>query len=232
MGVRVVLFKPEVSGNVGAVARLMGNFDVQELVLIQPKCDHLSKESQDRAKHNKQILKKAVILDSLDQLECATLIATTARVGTDFNLPRSPLLPSQLAELVPVGADVGIVFGPEGPGLSNEEISKCDFTVSIPTTKRYAAMNLSHAVGIILYELFQARSLYHIASHIKSMGVAEKKQLLKMVDATIEGIDWDTHASRKETQLRLWHKIVGKSFLTNREAMAFMGFLRQIQKGK
>ena len=230
MAVTVILVEPEVEGNVGAVARLMGNFDVHDLVLIRPKCDHLSKEAQDRAKHNKQILKKALILESLDQVSIATLVATTARVGTDFNIPRSPLLPKQLAEVLPSDADIGIVFGPEGSGLSNEEILRCDFTVAIPTTKEYAAMNLSHAVGILLYEIFAAKEM-HIASHIAPIGAPEKKQLLKMVDEMLASIEW-SKKSQPETQRRLWHKLVGKSFLSRREAYALMGFLRQLKKAE
>ena len=225
----VILVRPEVAGNVGAVARLMGNFDVHDLVLISPQCDHLSKEAQDRAKHNKDVLKKALVLESLDDVACATLVATTAKTGTDFNMPRSPLVPKQLASLVPAKADVGIVFGPEGPGLSNAEITKCDFTVAIPTMKKYPSMNLSHAVGIILYELFEARALYHIASHVTPMNATEKKQVLKMADAFIDSIDWGT-PFKTETQHRLWHKLVGKSFMTKREAFALMGFLRELQK--
>jgi tRNA/rRNA methyltransferase len=230
MAITVILVKPEVAGNVGAIARLMGNFDVHRLVLVRPKCDHLSKEAQDRAKHNKEILAKAEVVDSIEDAGCETLIATTSKLGSDFNIPRSPLLPKQLAARIPSKTGLGVVFGPEGPGLSNEEIMKCDVTVSIPTTKRYAALNLSHAVGIILYELFEW-SPDHIASHVTPASAAEKKQALKMADAVIDGIDWRA-ASKAETQRRLWHKLVGKSFLTKREAFALMGFLRQVQKPK
>lgn len=230
MGVTVVLVRPEVAGNVGAVARLMGNFDVHRLVLVAPQCDHLSKEALDRAKHNKDVLKRAKVLGSLQDVAAGTRVATTSRVGSDFNLPRSPVLPGQLAGLVPPSADVAVVFGPEGPGLSNGEILACDFAVSIPTSRAYPAMNLSHAVAIILYELSAARPTDHIASHIRPMGASEKRQLLKMVDGLIDGIDWGAKASRPVTQRRLWHRLIGRSFLTMREAYALMGFLRQLRK--
>ena len=34
----------------------------------------------------------------------------------------------------------------------------------------------------------------------------------------------------KATQRTLWRRMVGKSFMTNREAMALMGFLRKWKK--
>ena len=50
---------------------------------------------------------------------------------------------------------IALIFGPEGIGLLNEELQKCDILLSIPTWEGYPIMNLSHAVSIICYEWFQ-----------------------------------------------------------------------------
>lgn len=226
MALSVILVRPVVAGNVGAVARLMGNFDVERLVLVQPECDHLSKEAVDRAKHNKSVLKNAVIVDSIEKAGCEWLVATTSLVGLDFNLLRSPLSPNDAAKAIPQKGNIGLVFGPEGPGLSNKELLQCDFTLTIPTSKKYHSMNVSHAVAIILYELHVARAHEHVASHIRPINDASKKQLLKMIDETIDSLDFRSEL-RRDTQHKIWKKIVGKSFLTQREAMALMGFFRQ-----
>ena len=59
-----------------------------------------------------------------------------------------------------------MVFGRESTGLTREEILKCDVLVSIPASKAYPVLNLSHAVAIILYELFKrlklSASQYHV----------------------------------------------------------------------
>jgi len=226
MALSIILVRPVVAGNVGAVARLMGNFDVERLVLVNPECDHLSKEAIDRAKHNKALLKNAVVVDAMEKAGCDWLVATTSLVGFDFNLLRSPLSPKDAAKAIPEKGNVGIVFGPEGPGLSNKELLQCDFTLTIPTSKKYHSMNVSHAVAIVLYELHVARAQEHVASHIKPISEPAKRQLLKMIDETIDSLDWRV-PSKKETQRRVWRKLVGKSFLTQREAMALMGFFRQ-----
>ena len=44
-----------------------------------------------------------------------------------------------------------MVFGPEGKGLLNRQLAKCDLLVTIPTWEGYPILNLSHAVSIICY---------------------------------------------------------------------------------
>ena len=229
--IHVVLKRPEVAGNVGATARVMSNFGFSKLIVINPKCDLNSKEAQDRAKHAKAILKSAKIggeelLDDFDYI-----IGTTAQLGTDYNIPRSPLAPKELATKLSKikGRNVAVVFGPEGQGLSNKEILKCDFTVTIPAVPGKQVMNLSHAAAIILFEVFAVSKEIKHSDHILPATKKEKEYLLSLVDKLIGQVTFRT-PREKETQKRLWKKIVGKSFLTKREAYALFGFLRKFEK--
>jgi TrmH family RNA methyltransferase len=227
MAITVVLVRPVIAGNVGAVARVMANFNAGRLVLVAPECDHLGKEASDRAKHAKRLLQKAKVVKSLKDVKADIKVGTTARLGSDYNLHRTPLLPAQLASVLPDKQDIALVFGPEGPGLSNDELLQCDLTVTIPTTKEYPSMNLSHAVCAVLYAIAAARASDHIASHYPPMTAVEHKQILRMVDDLIASIHW-SEPSKAATQRKLWRNIVGKSFLTKREAYALMGFLHQM----
>lgn len=230
--ISVALHEPEVSGNVGAVARLMSNFGFSHLVLINPKCDVRSLEAEGRAKHAKHILKDAVVTDEKILAKFDTLIGTTGRVGTDFNIPRAPLTPKQAAELlkglIKKKHNVGLLFGSEGHGLSNELIRKCDFTVTIPAQKKYQTLNLSHAVGIILYELFLTTATEHTTSHFRLAGAEEKKALIEFINKLIEDVKLSGTPSRKETLKLIWRKIIGKSFLTKREVFGLFGFFRKM----
>lgn len=218
--------EPEKAGNVGAIARVMSNFGFEDLVLVNPQCDYLSEEAQGRAKHARNVLKKAKVvqIDALKNYH--TLIGTTSRLGTDYNIPRSPLSPSQLAEILPNKKNVGLLFGREGIGLKNEEIEMCDFVVTIPTSKKYPTMNLSHSVAVICYELFKAQE--NITSHIRFASDVDKKQIMKMVKEQISKMKFSTTA-KKETQQKIWKRIIAKSFLTKREAFALMGFFRKLE---
>jgi len=224
--ISVILVEPETAGNIGAVARVMANFDCKNLVLINPKCDHLSKEAVDRASHAKTILKKAKVKPLSFLKSFHTLIATTSQLGRDYNIPRSPITPEQLNAIAPKKPKIALVFGRESHGLSNKEIDLCDFTLTIPTSKKYPVMNLSHSVNIILYELFKS-SKTSVSSHIVFATKTEKTQLNKMVDSVLKRLKFTT-ATKLQTQKLIWKKILAKSFLTRRESYALMGFFRKL----
>jgi hypothetical protein len=52
-----------------------------------------------------------------------------------------------------------------------------------------------------------------------------------MVNEIIHAYPFRTETKR-ETQLKLWKKIVGRLFLSKRESYAMMGFLRKMIEGK
>ena len=53
-----------------------------------------------------------------------------------------------------VRREPALVFGRENHGLDRTELALCDLTVQVPTSPEHPVLNLSHAVGILLYELF------------------------------------------------------------------------------
>jgi len=226
--ITIILIEPEHPGNVGAVCRLMKNFGLDKLVLIDPKCDHRSSEAIARSKHAKDILDNAIV-EKVEQLKNFDyLVATTAQLGSDYNIPRSPLTPEQLAgKMKDIKGNIAIVFGREGTGLTNEEIKLCDFTVTIPSSTEYPALNLSHSVGIILYEIFKVNEDKKINDHIIPISKNDKDQLLKMVDQILDKLEFATE-EKKDTQKTVWKKVIGKSMMTKREAFALMGFLRKL----
>ncbi len=227
--IAVVLVEPKNSGNVGAVARVMANFGFNNLVLVNPKCNPRSKTAKNRAKWAQDVLRKAKIVKSLSSIKSTTLIATTGKIGTDYNIPRSPVSPEQLSELIQQRTNAAIVFGREGTGLTNEEILACDFVVTIPASKKYPVMNLSHAVAVVLYELSKKMPKEKHTAHIIFTSKQDKQQLMKLLNKALNKMQFATK-EKKQTQLKLWKRMIGKSFLTKREAFALMGFLRKIKK--
>ena len=120
-------------------------------------------------------------------------------------------------------------MGREGSGLTNEELEIMDFTVTIPTSKKYGTMNLSHATTIILYEIFKKIAEENIVSHITPISEPEKKQMMKLLDESMDKMQF-LNDDKKDTQRTVWKKMINKSFLSRREAYALMGFLKKIIK--
>jgi len=150
--IHIILMEPENPGNLGAIARVMKNFGFMSLILINPKLE-VDETARCRAKHAQDILDNAKIKDVSYLKKMDLLVGTTAKVGTDYNIPRSPLSPKDLAAKVNPKQKIGLLIGREGIGLTNEEIMMCDFTVTIPANPDYPTLNISHALAILLYEL-------------------------------------------------------------------------------
>ncbi len=212
-------------GNIGALARVMKNFEFNNLVLLNPKCNHLDKESLDRATYAKEILKNAKIINNLEDYD--TLIGTTSILGTDYNLQRNPITPEQLSKINFKGR-VGLIIGREGDGMRNSELEKCDIIVTIPTSKKYPTMNVSHAATVILYELFKNSSKPKMGDNIKPATKDDKERIFKRFNETLNKLEFTTE-HRKETQKTVWKKLIGKSNLTKRELMTLYGFLKKIK---
>ncbi|MBD2195192.1 MULTISPECIES: RNA methyltransferase [Calothrix] len=155
-GLRIVLVEPAGPLNLGAIARVMKNFGLNQLIIVNPQCDRLSPDAMKMAVHAKEILESAVVVQTLPEAlqGCVRIIATTGRVSSwkiPLENPRTAL-PWLLEE---PEKPVALIFGREDRGLSNEELNYAQKFVQIPTHESYQSLNLATAVGICCYELAQ-----------------------------------------------------------------------------
>jgi TrmH family RNA methyltransferase len=155
--VRLVLVGVEGPVNLGFIARLADNFDVDEFFIVNPSAS--IEEAKRYAARASQRLESAVITDSLaEALKGVSLSAcTSAHYSRGKDIIRVSLSPWEFANRAVGERLVALVMGRESTGLTREEISLCDILVSIPTSSRYPSLNLSNATAILLYELYKAR---------------------------------------------------------------------------
>lgn len=228
--ISVILIEPEKEENIGRVARVMKNFGYANLTLVAPKCNHLGNKAKALASHASDILQKARVVEKDSLGEFDYLVGTTAVLGADSNVTRLPLLPRDAATLLAgKNAKIALIFGRESSGLTNEELMQCDMLITIPTAKNYSTMNLSQAVGIVLYEVFMAKNGEHIASHIKTASKTDKEILLKIINNVLDNTEFPTK-EKKETQRKVWKRVVGKAMLSKKEALALMGFFKRMMR--
>ena len=153
----IILVRPFHEGNIGAVARCMMNFGITDLRIVG-RNEELTEIASKRAKHANSILEKISFHDSLKSSisDLSLVIGTSGkRELGDKTQHRHFLLPDEIpSRVVGYAGKIGIVFGPEGKGLLNDELRECEILVTIPTWEGYPIMNLSHAVAVICYSWF------------------------------------------------------------------------------
>lgn len=150
-GVSVTLVEPKGPVNVGHVARLVRNFGVGKLYLVEPKFD--VSVAAVYASHASDVLDGAVVTSFAEvRRKHDLLIATTAvRARKKSNVIRRTVAPGAVRGLLSAAKTSSIVFGRDTTGLTNSEIEMCDATTTLGTSPGYRALNLGHAVAIMLY---------------------------------------------------------------------------------
>lgn len=188
----VILVRPQMGENIGAVARAMANFSLSELRMIAPRDGWPNSRAFEVSSGATHILEQAQIFPDFASAtaDCHQLYATTARprdmekrvvtpreAAKEIALKCNPhpnLLPEREKELTAPsllqgegrgeGYRTALVFGPERTGLENAEIAQCDTLITIPTDLEFFSLNLAQSVIVVGYELFQARHEWQATS--------------------------------------------------------------------
>jgi TrmH family RNA methyltransferase len=152
--VRIVLVETTHPGNIGATARAMKNMGLAHLYLVNPQ-RYPSHEASARASGADDVLANARICHSLDEAVagCGLVFGASAR---SRSIPWPQLDPRQAAARTMAavdGVEAAFVFGREHSGLSNAELDRCNFLVTIPTNPDFASLNVAAAVQVLSYEL-------------------------------------------------------------------------------
>mmetsp|Transcript_16561 Transcript_16561/g.25070 ORF Transcript_16561/g.25070 Transcript_16561/m.25070 type:complete len:347 (-) Transcript_16561:165-1205(-) len=156
----VVLVRPVLDQNVGAVARAMLNFGLHDLRLVGPRCDHLGEEAMARASGAAGVLQAARVFPTIEEAvkDLHRVFATTARQRDLAQVIVTPRAAAGAAERCRArGQRCGFLFGTEASGLSNEELGLADTLVHIPTNPFFSSLNLAQAVNLIAHELHFGR---------------------------------------------------------------------------
>lgn len=242
MTVRVVLVEPSHPGNIGSVARAMGNMGFESLCLVRP-VDHLVEEARVRASGNEGILVNARVSESLADAidECSFIVGTSARVrtvGWPSQVPRQAM--QRVADAVDRSQEVAILFGPERTGLSNRHIDQCDILVRIPVDDRSPSINLAAAVIILLYELRLAVDSKEPNKTVSRSGSEFDDSEIMASHAQVEGFFGHLHSvledvefiaeSPREVLMRKIRRIFLRPDLTVDEVNILRGILTAIEK--
>ncbi|QLE59497.1 RNA methyltransferase [Nostoc sp. TCL26-01] len=230
-GVRIVLVEPAGPLNVGAIARVMKNFGLEHLLLVNPQCDPLSEEAMKMAVHAKEILESAIIVNTLPEAlqGCIRAIATTGRdCNWDAPLenPRT-VLPWLLAE---IGQPSALIFGREDRGLSNEELNYAQRFMRIPTSPNYVSLNLATAVSICCYELSQSIPQPEIASMIKAdfAPLELMEAYYQQLESLLLEIGY-LYPHTANSRMEKFRQIYNRAHLQTQEVALLRGIIRQVE---
>ena len=221
-----MLVEPQHPGNVGAVARVMANFGCDELLLVGG-CE-IDDDAMARAKAGQPLLESARRIASLKEalVETPVSVATSGIVPKgDSRWQRAPHPVQELADLLK-WREPALVFGRENHGLDRGELALCDLTIQVPTSPEHPVLNLSHAVGIVLYELFRNDAF----QRPYRPDVVERQEIDLLVERIMEAVRMSRFAKRRlpraETTLR---RVLVRGEIDEWDYETLMGMFKELR---
>jgi len=154
----IILVEAQLGQNIGTAARAMANFGLSELRLVDPRDGWPSEWATKAAAGASHVVDNAQVFETTSAAigDLHHVYATTAR-GRD--LAKAVLTPEGAArdmrERSAQGQRVGILYGREKSGLTNDDISLADSIIMAPVVPEFASLNLAQAVLLNAYEWFK-----------------------------------------------------------------------------
>jgi TrmH family RNA methyltransferase len=225
---RVVLVSTRNPLNIGAAARAMSNFGFFNLCLVHPYQPSFREARS--AVGAADLLGQAGVFPSVGEAvaDCTLVVGTTSVGSREVRHPvkglqdAAPLIRKRMA-----AGRVALLFGSEKFGLSNEDLSHCNWLVRIPTREEHRSMNLGQAVAVCLYELARSSRRVQIPERGQPASAGDINRvaalLLEALDAS--GSLKSRSAPRTEEKLR---RLMRRHNLTAEDARFWLGMFSQI----
>ncbi len=182
------------------------------------------------------LLTSARTVESLDEAvsDCDLVVGSTDLVlGRSTAFLRRSIDPERLGAIVhSADGRVALVFGPEDNGLARHELEDCDLIVHIPARREFPTLNLSHAVGILLYAVHRAEGPEWEettpAPERLPLAGKEKELLLRRLAELMAATDYPRHKRRGLTLL--FRRLFGRAVPTEHEYRMMLGFVRSLDR--
>lgn len=181
-----ILVSPAREENVGAAARALKTMGFSSLWLANPQCNHLGERARATAHSSNDILEKAKVFPSLKEARAgiSLLIGSAAKkrnVAEDYH--RVEDLPQIIRAKGDTLEKVGIAFGSEESGLTNDELALCDLLSTIPMIRKYPSLNLGQAV--MVYATYLSKLSLDYARKKKRPAGEDELQVVKQKAAQV-----------------------------------------------
>jgi len=235
----IILVRPQLGENIGMAARAMLNCGLSSLRLVRPRDGWPNPKAERAASGADIVLDKAKVFDSVGEAvaDLERVVATTAR---NRELSQRILTPRRAAAemrgWIGRGEKVGILFGPERTGLTNDDMVQADTALSIPLNPQFSSLNIAQAVLLVAYEWAAADEdapAERMSEH--STRPATKDELLNLFAHLERALDQSGFLRNKAMRPSMVHNLrafLQRGAMTEQEVRSFHGVIKYLSKHK
>ena len=232
--IKIILVEPQLSENIGTSARAMLNFGLESLSLVSPKQNHLSLRSVRASAGADFVLKNARTFQSVEEAisDTSYVFACTVRKRDMVKPYCGPAGLKNIFSSLPKKSNVGIMFGREKSGLTNEQISFADMILQIPTNPKFSSLNLAQAVAIISSEINRIDKKYDNNDIFNGNSViAKKEEVIGFFDHLERALNVSGFLrpiEKKETMMINIRNIFTRSSLNRQDVQTLRGIITSL----
>lgn len=242
---RIVLCRTEGAGNLGSVCRAMKAMGFRHLDLVNPAPSAVRPELvKEMAIHAYDIFETARYFPTLeDALADSSLSAAFARRQGSLRKTGFRELPDFQVEMAARqgsaehrGGLISLVFGNEKHGLDKEEVSRCTYSIQIPTHTDFPSLNLAQAVQIACWELRQITKDHRKAKKLQMstpsrsapLSIQEFADLGKEVVSIFQNLGF-YHKGGEEKAREMWRDLFTRAGVDLEEAKWLQGTMGKLR---
>jgi len=235
----IILTEPQLAENIGAAARVMANFGLEDLRLVKPRDGWPQERAWASASGADWPLDNAKVFRTVAEAiaDLQLVYASTAR-------PRETQLPvltprqtaAELYRNSGEGLTTGILFGAERAGLETADIALCHGILTVPIDERFRSLNLAQAVAVCCYEwrtqvLDAPRVAF--AHNIDPPAVGEAMNgLYEQLENELEDAGFFHPPEKKPSMVRNLRVSLGRARMTDQEVRTFRGVVTALSQGR
>tara|TARA_Y100001970_G_C14083256_1_gene775898 strand:- start:117 stop:839 length:723 start_codon:yes stop_codon:yes gene_type:complete len=231
-----ILVNPQMGENIGACARSLKNFNLSNLIIVNPKQGWPNIKTKATSVGAFDIIKKAKtyssVRDSLNRFDVIFALSSRKR---DINKKHVSF--NDFIKIISNNRErnYGFMFGPEASGLSNEDLSFSNYILRIPTYKKFKSMNLSHSLTIICYEIFKLLNQTQFKKGKKLKKIASKRSLNKLsifLQKLLEEKNFFKPTEKKKSMILNINNILSRLEISSKEIRILSSIFGSLSKNK
>ena len=235
----VILVRPQLGENIGMAARAMLNCGLSRLRLVKPRDGWPNPKAQRAASGADVVLEEAEVFESVADAvaDLERVVATTARNRElAQRIVTARRAAKEMRAWIGKGQGVGVLFGAERTGLTNDELVHADTLLSIPLNPQFSSLNVAQAVMLVAYEWLTSgddTAAERMSDH--SARPATKDELVNLFDHLERALDQSgflrNKAMRPSMVLNL-RAFLQRAGMTEQEVRSFHGVIKFLSKRK
>ncbi|MGH1455217.1 MAG: RNA methyltransferase [Alphaproteobacteria bacterium] len=231
----IILCNPQMGENIGATARAMQNFGLNDLRIVNPRDGWPNEKAIKMSSGAFDTMPPPQIFEDLESA-IANLHFTFATTARQRDMVKPTFTPEGAAieSYKKANQKIGILFGAERSGLLNDEIIMAQAIINIPTNPNFSSLNLGQSVLLMAYEW---------SKHAKAIKQSEAQKQNPATQKDIQGFlsrlkfDLDENnffrsKDLKQTMIRNIENIFVRNDLTHQEVKTLHGILSALRGNK